>query len=182
MNRFWKNFLALLVLIVVILAGAAWYMGAVSSYEVEVRTMGPYNFVYEEFTGPYEQSGPVFDRVYNDLLEDGIGTTVGMGLYYDNPDETSASELYSELGAVIDDIQAATLPEGYSVKVVDATEYAVVKFPYRNMLSYMIGPMVVYPVLNDYFGDQESSAEYAIELYMQDSIYYMIEISEIEVE
>ena len=176
MNRFWKNLGALLVLIVVILIGASWYMGCMGSYEVDVRSMGPYNFVYEEYTGSYAESGEVFTRVYENLLEDGIGTTVGMGLYYDNPADVSDEDLYSELGSIIDDVQATILPDSYNFKVVDATEYAVVKFPYRNMLSYMIGPMVVYPVLNDYFGGDESGADYAIELYTQDAIYFMIEV------
>lgn len=176
MNRFWKNTLALLVLVVAIIVAAAWYMGCIGTYEVDVRAMGPYNFVYEEYTGDYAQSGEVFTRVYENLLEDGIGTTVGMGLYYDNPDEVSESELYSELGSIIDETQALILPDSYNFKVIEATEYAVVKFPYRNMMSYMVGPMVVYPVLNDYFGGDESSADYAIELYTEDAIYYMIEV------
>ena len=178
MNRVWKNVSVLLGLILAILIAAAWYMGCMGTYEVEVRSMGPYNFVYEEYTGPYTQSGPVFTRVYDSLLEDGIGTNVGMGLYYDNPDEVAQDELYSELGSVIDDIQATVLPEGYNSKVIDSTEYAVVKFPYKNMLSYMIGPIMVYPVLNEYFGNEENGAEYAIELYTQDAIYYMIEVAQ----
>ncbi len=175
MNRFWKNLVALLVLLAVILIGFLWYMGCFGSYEVDVRSMGPYNFVYEEYTGPYAQSGPVFTRMQEALASDGIGTNVWLGIYYDNPEEVSGDDLRSELGSIIDEVQVTVLPEDYSLRTIEADEYAVVKFPFKNMLSYMIGPMVVYPVLEEYFGDSED-AEYAIELYTENAIYYMIPV------
>ena len=176
MNRFWKNLAALLVLLAVIIIGFLWYMGYFGSYEVDVRSMGPYNFVYEEYTGSYAQSGSVFTQVHDILLEDGIGTTVWLGIYYDNPVEVSDHDLRSELGSIVDEVQVTILPEDYNFKIIDATEYAVVKFPYKNMLSYMLGPVVAYPVLEEYFSD-DADFEYTIELYTEDAIYYMIEVT-----
>lgn len=174
MNHFWKNVAALLVLIAIIVAAGAWYMGAFDTYEVDNRTMGPYNFVYQEYVGPYAQSGAVFTEVHDNLLADGIGTSVALGMYYDNPDMVSTDELRSELGSVIDEVQATMLPDTYQMKVIDAREYAVVRFPYKNMLSYMIGPMITYSILDDYFGEAGITADHTVELYTEDAIYYMV--------
>jgi len=175
MSRFWKNLAALVVLIAAIVVGCLWYLGYFASYEVDVRSMGPYNFVYEEFIGPYSQTGQVFDRVHADLEVDGIGTTVGLGIYYDNPAEVESYQLRSELGSIVDEFQMEILPEEYNSKVIEAAEYAVVKFPIKNTLSYMVGPMKVYPILEEYLGGI-SDMEYTIELYTADSIYYMVEV------
>jgi hypothetical protein len=155
-----------------------WYLGVFTPISVEERTMGPYTLVYEEHIGSYNDVGFVFDKVYKNLLDDGIDTTLGMGLYYDDPKTTDESELRSEVGSLIDEVQAGVIDYAkYNVKTIGIDEYVVVSMPFVNTLSYFIGVIRAYPVLTKYTAEHGySSADYSIELYMPDKTLYMFPI------
>lgn len=140
--------------------------------------MGPYTLVYQEHVGSFNEVGPVFDEVYQKLTEDGVDTTLGMGVYYGNPAVTEESELRSEVGSLIDEVQAMMIDrEVYSVKDIEQSKYIVVSLPFKNSLSYMIGVMKAYPAIEAYrleHGISESA--YSIELYLPDKTYYMMPV------
>jgi hypothetical protein len=56
------------------------------------------------------------------------------------------------VGAVIDSKDASKLGsiKDIKVKTIAAGNSIVVEFPLKNALSYMIGPMKVYPVITKY--------------------------------
>jgi hypothetical protein len=101
-----------------------------------------------------------------------------MGLYYDDPKTTDESELRSEVGSLIDEVQAGVIDYAkYNVKTIGIDEYVVVSMPFVNTLSYFIGVIRAYPVLTKYTAEHGySSADYSIELYMPDKTLYMFPI------
>lgn len=145
------------------------YLGMFASYQVVEKPTGPYLIAYESFTGPYYETGKVFDRVYTSLKEDGISTERGIGLYYDDPAQTPAEELRSDCGVIIEDKDLEAFNKvkaDYQTMAVPQAERLVVEFPKKNAFSYMIGPMKVYPIIAEYMekrGYQPGTA--GIEIY-----------------
>jgi len=176
--RIIKYLLVLIVLAALLIAGYLWFLGAFDSVVVDERAMGPYTLVYQEHDGSFNDVGPVFDEVYQKLSADGVDTILGMGLYYGNPAVVEESELRSEVGSLIDEVQAMMIDrDAYAVKDIKQAQYIVVSLPFKNSLSYLIGVMKAYPAMEAYrleHGIAES--EYSIELYLPDRTYYMMPV------
>ncbi len=115
------------------------------------KVMGPYAYAYEDFTGPYSKTFPVFSKVYKLLTDNGIVNTVGIGIYHDDPATVTAKDLRSSCGSVINpaDLEkAASL--GLKTGAKEAQQSIVIEFPTKSGLSYMIAPSKCYPVLTKY--------------------------------
>jgi hypothetical protein len=143
----------LIVIVVLVLVVLGWlaYMGVFTTPKVSVQKIGPYTLVYEEYTGPYSGSGPVIGRVYSALKADGIETRKGFGIYLNDPKNTTPDQLRSLLGCVLEEKdlgKAGQLRKQFKVSRWAAADCLVAEFPIRNNLSYMIGPLKVYPALN----------------------------------
>ncbi|MFH1386231.1 MAG: GyrI-like domain-containing protein [bacterium] len=157
------------------------YMGMIfplKSYETQ---MGPYTLVYESFVGPYAQTGPVFDKVYKALKAEGIETTLGLGIYYDEPGKVPADKLRSDCGVVVEKKDLAKLyrvQRKFNVKRLRQRKSIVVEFPLRNMLSYMLGPMRGYPALIKHAEQNGYRPRLAYELYdeKQKKIFFVMRI------
>ncbi len=143
--------------------------------------MWPYTMVYVEHIGDYKKVGPVMDEIYQTLKKADITQQAGMGIYYDNPATTPVDQLKSEVGSIIapeDVSKVEDLWTSYKVKTIDKNDRIVIAFPYRNKLSYMIGPMKVYPVLEKYITEKGYTTwNAAIELYdvANKMIYFMLD-------
>lgn len=144
------------------------YMGVYSQIKPHETKMGPFTIAYESFIGPYAKTGPVFARVAAALKAEGIVTTRGLGIYYDNPSQVPADKLRSDCGAVIEEKDLAkfnTIRKKFQVKEIAQKDSVVVEFPIRNALSYMVGPMKVYPELTKYVGEKKYKVTMSYELY-----------------
>jgi hypothetical protein len=167
-----KTILVIIALLLVILILFLAYMGVFKSISFEEKEMGPYVFAYQDHTGDYAQSGPVFEAVYETLLEHGIETELGLGIYYDDPAITPKEDLQSKLGSIItreqaDEIEKRGIP--VSVMTVDKKMSLVTEFPIRNNLSYFIGPMKVYPAMEQYMIKNDyKTAVAGLEIYDMD--------------
>ncbi|MBN3032891.1 MAG: GyrI-like domain-containing protein [Candidatus Saganbacteria bacterium] len=162
-----KWLLIVLVIIALLAAGFLAYLGYFSSPNVREAKMGPYTIVYESFTGPYAQTGPVFARVHKAVTAAGIKAGQGLGIYYDDPSKVPAGKLRSDCGVVIGakDLRKARALKQFKVKRLPASRCAVAEFPIRNTLSYMIGPMKAYPALMKYLQEKNYKMAAAYELY-----------------
>ncbi len=133
--------------------GFAAYIGLFSTPKVTEMMVGPYTYIYEEFIGDYNKSGPVFDKVYNALKEKGIVTTKGLGVYFDDPAVVPADKLRSYCGVVIekDDLnRISEFETKFKIGKIARNKKMVIEFPVKNGLSYMVGPMKCYPALLKY--------------------------------
>lgn len=153
MNSTVKIALMIFGALVIVLLGFMAYLGVFSSIKVTEKTTGPYFYVYKEFVGDYTKTGKVFDDVWLTLEKNKIAYHYGIGIYFDNPENTPAEKLRSHCGVSLDkgDIPRAlaadkTLKAG---EIKQATR-AFVAFPIKNFFSYFIGPLKVYPALMEY--------------------------------
>jgi len=177
-----KKFLIVSGSIVVILAvsffGFLAYLGSFSEVSVQEKTTGPFTYVYRDHTGPYQGVGLVFENVNKLLAEVGIDTSMGIGIYYDDPEKVPAEKLRCRVGVIVSqadleiikskllEIKSDFLPPAKSI---------VVDFPMRNLLSFMIGPMKAYPALMEFAtGNSLNLIPSGIEIYDQKNakIYY----------
>ena len=175
----------LVVLVVLVLALLAFlaYMGVFSTPTVTEQIIGPYTLVYEEYTGPYSGSGKVIGSVYSALKKDKIETLKGFGIYLNNPNNTAPDQLKSLLGCVLEEKdlgKVRQIKKNYKVMKWEAKDCLVTEFPIRNNLSYMIGPMKVYPLLNKELTAKGYKMGRALELYDMPAMktLYIFEIKE----
>ncbi len=80
-------------------------------------------------------------KVMEALSGDHITANIGMGIYYDNPATVTGSDLRSDIGALVNATDAKKLNTKstvYKFKTIPAATRAVVDFPYKNNLSYLI--------------------------------------------
>jgi hypothetical protein len=119
--------------------------------------MGPYTLVYDSFVGDYKDTGPVFERVNQTLLKEGIMANDGIGIYHDDPAKVPAGQRRSDCGSVLPEKDLGRVPElqqKHKIMVLEKKPSMVAVFPVKNMLSYMLGPMKGYEALMDYAGSK----------------------------
>jgi len=177
-----KWLLIIVVALAIMLIAFLYYMGLFSQPKTYEAVMGPYTIAYESFTGPYAQTGPVFDRVHKAVMAAGIEPIRGLGIYYDDPSRVPADKLRSDCGVIIEEkylTKFAPVSGQFKVKVIPKKASIVAEFPIRNMLSYMIGPMKCYPALMNYAGKKDYKVEMMYELYdeAQGKIFFVLAIA-----
>ncbi|MBD3279203.1 MAG: hypothetical protein GF390_00645, partial [Candidatus Pacebacteria bacterium] len=114
----------------------------------------PMTIIFKEHRGSYYKTKQPMDEIYEGLLEMGVKTTKGVGIYYDDPAQTPVDQLRSDVGSILPEEYSNKLPkikDKFEVKQYGRHQAVVVEFPARTMLSYMIAPMRVYPVINEVF-------------------------------
>lgn len=176
-----KDKFYLIVILIAGVIGGLFYFGILGDIVVKEQEAGPFKVVYETHLGDYAEAGAIHDGIYSSLVEDGINTTKGFGIYYDNPKEVEKSKLRSEVGVIIEEAdysRALELKEKYNIKDIPKSSYAIATFPYRNKYSIMIGVFKVYPKLNAYLEEKGYSLGPAMEVYdsANNRIVYLFEI------
>lgn len=121
-------------------------------------------------------------KVQEALSGVGITSFTGVGIYYDDPAVVSWVDLRSDIWSVISDKDAKKLVSNKEVKVttLPATTKIVVELPIKNSISYMVGPMIVYPVITKYMQEKWYTTQTPmIELYdmAAKKIYYIADIT-----
>ncbi|MCK5153599.1 MAG: GyrI-like domain-containing protein [Spirochaetales bacterium] len=139
----------ILIGLVLILAG---YFGAFTRVSVKEESKKTLWLIYEKFTGPYQNTGPVMDELYYRLLNnDSIETFNGFGIYYDNPREVDANKCRSIVGSILEENDYNRIDElknKYNIMEITESKGLSSQFPYRGKLSIMMGIMKVYPEIN----------------------------------
>lgn len=148
-----KKFVIGVTIFLIMIVSFLFYQGVFYSVKIGEQVAGDYWVVYQENIGPYEKVAPVMDKVCKDLQNDGIETQLSFGLYYDNPKDVVKEKLRSEVGAILDEKyydRIDNLQAKYNIKQLKERNSLIAEFPTKNVLSYMIGPMKVYPAMEKY--------------------------------
>ncbi|PXV65541.1 GyrI-like small molecule binding protein [Dysgonomonas alginatilytica] len=149
-----KIILVVVTVLLAIVLIAYIYYGGLSKVTVKEKIQGGEILVYEEVVGDYAQTGKYTDKVYYELLNnEGIETTKGFGIFYDNPQEVEKSKLRSEVGCIVeglDSVQIADLAGKYKVRTYPQANYVTAEFPFKGHMSIMIGLMKVYSQIDKY--------------------------------
>lgn len=179
--KFLKNVGILLAALVVLGLLNRWYAGGFTSLEVKEQPIAAYTIAYTWFVGDYGKVWPAMNAVYDILSGAGISSVTGVGIYYDDPAVVSGAKLRSDVGAMIDAKDISKLKKNTAVvtKTIAAGTKIVVEFPLKSNISYMIGPMRVYPVIAKYMEAKWYKAVPMTELYDMTAkkIYYIAEIT-----
>jgi len=158
-----------------------WYAGGFAPLDVQEQDMPAYTIAYTWFVGEYGKVWPAMNAVYDILSGAGITSFTGVGIYYDDPAVVSGAKLRSDVGAMMDAKDISKLKKNTAVmtKTVAAGTKIVVEFPLKSNISYMIGPMRVYPVIAKYMEEKGYKAVPMTELYDMTAkkIYYIAEIT-----
>lgn len=102
--------------------------------EVKIKTTSPMRIVYLEHKGPYEEIGPVFEKVISYAMQKNLELAgPPMGIYYDDPALVPASELRAEIGVQIKGEPEVEPP--FKLKEISSHEvgYALLKGPYEKI-------------------------------------------------
>ncbi|MBU2523893.1 GyrI-like domain-containing protein [Patescibacteria group bacterium] len=162
MKKALKIFAIIILVIAIGLAATALYHGMFSNLTVEVKEMGPYKMIYAPHQGSYYKVGEVSDKLYTDMVANGVESDIGIGVYYDDPAKVEESDLRSEIGILVDEKPEDKLIEQYEYKEIAQAKSAVIEFPIKSTLSYMFAPAKVYPAFVKY--GEENNIEWNEEL------------------
>jgi hypothetical protein len=171
--------LIILAALLIIALGFLGYMGMFMSMKVEEKVMGPYTIAYERYVGAYKETGNVFKEVYNKAKKAGLESSLGLGIYYDDPNIVPAEKLRSDCGVVIkkqDLVKVRSLKKIVKIKRIAKKRSIVTEFPVRNALSYMVGPLKAYSALMEYAQEKGYAMNPGYELYDEKAgkiFYYM---------
>lgn len=136
---------------------------------VQITQEFPIRCLMMRHTGPYENIGPVFDRLWSFIESNGIETLRTIGIYYDNPDYTPAAQLRSAACFEVRGGYQLTVPApaGVTIEEIPGGTYAKTSFtgPYEQLgpvwsqfTSQIEGPL----------GRQISENNPAFEVYVND--------------
>lgn len=144
--------------------------------------MWPFTVAYVDYTGSYADIWQEFDSLHSILLWQEIEVGTAIGIYYNNPkDDMGMKNMKTDVWYIVDkeDFQKLKLNgEDYKVKNLEKAGYAIITFPFKNKLSYFVGPYKSYPILFKYLEAEGYSIDvYAMEMYDLDNkiINYILE-------
>ncbi len=153
----------------VIIGGGWWYSGGFVKPVLVEKEVPAMTMAVKEHKGAYSKTKQSMDEVYEGLIALGVESTRGVGVYYDDPALVAEADLRSEVGSLLEGVSEEKLmeiKEKLEVKEYEEMQAMVVEFPINTMLSYMIGPMRVYPVIQEHWqGKGYEESEIGIEIY-----------------
>ena len=164
--KWMKKFLIVLGVLVLAGVGLFYYLHGFDDVEIVEAEIPEMNLVYVKHVGSYYGVGAVMMDLHNKIVEEGIESSVGAGIYIDDPEITPSEELRSLVGDIVSDEDLAKL-EGKDFQVLKIKNGKGVMsiFPYKNMLSYMLAPMKVYPAMVEYFAGTDVMPVASLEIY-----------------
>ncbi|HMB01670.1 MAG TPA: GyrI-like domain-containing protein [Spirochaetota bacterium] len=155
-----KKIFYFLLIIILIIGGVLVYSGLFKEISVSEKEIPSMYFVYQKHIGPYKETGKVMEDVYSFLEEKKIASSAGIGIYYDNPENTEDSKLRSVCGCIVTEEaadQIENMESGYSVSEYPGGPSVYSEFPYKNIvsISIMLGIQKVYPKIQSYVKEKE---------------------------
>ena len=156
-----------LIALAAIVSILAWY-GLFAKVTLSEQTIPSFSFAYQKHIGDYRQSGRIMTEVYEKLEGEGISTTKGLGIYYDNPKKVPVENLRSLAGCILPEEHSAkwdALKERHLLATLPGAMVPVVRFPYKGKLSVVLGTLKVYPRINAWFQEHPEHQGPVIEIY-----------------
>lgn len=129
----------------------AW-LGAFKTLTVNDSSQGGYVVVGYDYMGPFENIGPVYERVVASGDSLGLLTDSLVGIYYSNPDEVAPDSLLSFVGIVVgnNDDDLGTLDFGaMRTERIPSGRALWIDFPYSVRLGMYVGILRAYDALGE---------------------------------
>lgn len=176
-----KKALLIAGIIAVIVIGFLFYMGFFATIKTEEKEIGGYKIVGVEVFGPYSKAGQHISEVDNKLKGIGIIASQGIGIYYDDPKITPEEKCRIFVGNILDESNFSRIKDlqlnGLKIDSIPRAKAVVIEFPIKNMISYMIGPMKVYPAFTKYMKEKKYKLLLTFEIYdiVEKKIIYVMQ-------
>lgn len=157
------------------------YTGAFKSVTVAQDKRGPYTLIYLEHTGAYHKIVEKIQTVEKWAQANGLNCRLSFGEYFDDPRLVEEGRLTSRGGCLVDPLVKAEaetfeklktqLPPDFKTEVMPETSAVVALFDGAPS----IGPMKVYPAIEDYITQHNLKKKSAIfeiyEVFNQNSMH-----------
>lgn len=121
------------------------YLGAFKGVEISTVQQGPFKTVYLEHVGPYHKVSKVIEQVENFMKSQGAPCGRSFGEYLDDPQAVEEARLRAKVGCIVQSVPA-NLPAEMKAGEIPERKYVMAIFTG----SPGIGPLKVYPRVNDY--------------------------------
>ncbi len=158
---------AIIVFAIAALGALYTWLGGLLRIEIEKGTFGPAEIVFATYRGPYQDIGEAWAAFQADWEAAGLETCDALAVYLDPPD-TAPEKLRSVIACRIDALpadQSARLRDRFASFTLPGTTAYLASFPYRNNLSYMLGPMKVYPAMEKRLAEDGVTPPVGVETY-----------------
>ncbi len=177
-----KTIVVIIGILAGIAAGVLSFYGLFAPVNIQEKEIGPLIFVMEKHVGAYQDVGPLIDRMQKYLINEGIETSMGVGIYYDDPKVTPEDKTRCIIGRIIEDSSRSRTMEiekKYMVGELPQTNYLVVEFPFKGLPSIFIGIYRVYPKISKYMKTRDIPKMPIIEIYAPKAqkMFYIIPTS-----
>ncbi len=170
-----KKLIIVLGVIAVFCVGMLAYMGAFDKVEIVEVEIPAMNLVYVAHVGSYYEVGPVMADLHERIEAAGVTSGIGAGIYLDDPILTGEEELRSVVGDIVTTEELALLEgKGFDVLKIENGKGVMGEFPYKNIFSYMLAPMKVYPEVAAYMAEREIEPRGGMEVYDMEKEKIMI--------
>ncbi len=161
------KWIGIVILVVAAAIAGFWaYMGGFASVAVERGTIGPIPIAYTTYRGPYSGIGDAWTGFQSEWEAAGATGCDSLAVYLDPPD-TPPEKTRSILACRTDTASAqnaAALQSAFNSFTVPQSNALLAEFPFKNFFSYMVGPMKVYPAIQEMWPDNFDPTV-AIEIY-----------------
>jgi hypothetical protein len=167
--KFFKIIVTVFSILAVIVISFLWYLNFFADIKISEKEEGGYIVAGTEVIGPYSKIGKSMVEVDSKLRKLGIISSKGLGIYYDDPKITPKEKCRSFVGNILigKDLQRIKEIESKGLKIdsISKTKALVAEFPLKNSVSYMIGPMKVYPILSKHMKEKKYTFLLSFEIY-----------------
>lgn len=142
-----KILIVVLATVLIMLVGLSVYLGLFSSIKLEEQEMGPYPFVYvQEASTDFGKIGQLTEALGERLETTGYTNHKPAQLFY-----PTGRGGQNQIGFVVDrPVGLDVLGAEIFFRLIPSQRYAVVRFPFRNPLSFMVGYFRVDPAFKEY--------------------------------
>ncbi|MEO1015596.1 MAG: hypothetical protein AAFX08_10460 [Pseudomonadota bacterium] len=143
------------------------YLGGFSNVEASRGSFEETEIIFAVHKGPYQQVYRAWESFDAAREEVGLEACDGLSVYLDGP-ETPREEARTVIGCGIDNVTEdlkEALRARFPSTVLPSAEAMTATFPYKNPMSFAIGPMKVFPVLQERMAAEGHEASLGIETY-----------------
>ncbi|MBL7715920.1 MAG: hypothetical protein JNL01_10690 [Bdellovibrionales bacterium] len=149
MKTLFKVLVGLLLVLVVGGVAGYGYMGGFNTIEVSHAGFQPMEIIFSTHLGPYRNLSSSWDQFRKQHQDSGLAECDAVGIYLDPPG-TPEEKLRSIIGCRVDGLAPelkSALKAKFKSFMIPQSPALMAKFPYKNPISFFIGPSKVYPAM-----------------------------------
>ena len=130
-----------------------WSAGAFAEVKIQQGKQGGYLLIGSDHKGAYQNIGPVFSKVKEAQIQNGLDSAMFVGVYYDDPGKVKEADLRSFAGIVVkDSIEGQKLIKanpGFHFVLIPNRKSYFTELKTSGMLSMIIAAIKAYPKLGE---------------------------------